>query len=91
MSLPPPEMALHPMGGTLLAAAQHGPLPTGSCYWMPQRRTPITSPSLRSSQDPCSSEDDLTQGRVHPYPNPGLQLSSLSWRPGPCPGPGLPP
>lgn len=83
---PPPQMALHPMGGTLPAAAHRGPLLTGNCYWMPQRRTPITCPSPRSSQDPCSGEDDLTQSRV-PHPTPGLRRSCLSWRPGPGPGP----
>ena len=82
---PLPQMALYPMrGGTLPAAAQRGLLPTGNCYWMPQRRTPITCPSPRSSQDPCSSEDDLTQSRVpHPHPWPATQLPVLEAGPGP--------
>ncbi|KAM8818443.1 derlin-3 isoform 2-T2 [Rhynchonycteris naso] len=40
-----------------------GPLPTGSCYWMPQKRTPITCPSLRSSQDPSSNDPIQGQGQ----------------------------
>ncbi|XP_072863021.1 derlin-3 isoform X7 [Chlorocebus sabaeus] len=38
--------------GRVLASAQHGPLPTESCSWMPLQKTPITCPSLRNSQDP---------------------------------------
>ncbi|XP_022351760.1 derlin-3 isoform X1 [Enhydra lutris kenyoni] len=52
--------SLHQWEGPL-ASAQCGPLPTGSCYWMPHRRTPITCPSRRRSQDPCSN--DPTQGQ----------------------------
>nr|XP_045220323.1 derlin-3 isoform X2 [Macaca fascicularis] len=39
-------------GGPVLASAQHGPLPTESCSWMPLQKTPITCPFLRNSQDP---------------------------------------
>ena len=94
----PPQMVPYPMGEPLLAEAQRGPLPTGSCYWMPQRRTPITCPSPRSSQDLCSS--DPTQGQGQPQgpifpasgrpafpPQPRLVAQLPVLEAGPCPGP----
>ncbi|XP_066871834.1 derlin-3 isoform X2 [Kogia breviceps] len=93
-----PQMVPYPMGEPLLAEAQCGPLPTGSCYWMPQRRTPITCPSSRSSQDPRSS--DPTQGQGQPQgpifpasgrpafpPQPRLVAQLPVLEAGPCPGP----
>ena len=62
----------------LLTAAQCGPFPTGSCSWMPQRRTPITCLSRRNSQDPCSN--DPSQGQGHSNKQKDLQpLHPQQW------------
>lgn len=49
-------MAPNPLGDLCWPQLSMGPSSTGSYYWMPQKKIRITCPSLRSSQDPCSSD-----------------------------------